>query len=701
MSELGWVLLWSAVPITLVAAVALVMERVASGRGPVAGSWVSAASLLVIVGLTPLAVCGVPERWFWKIRELTSRAEMRPGGVARKIPVLSSAPAEVLDSDEARGRLWSSIWWDSLRDGAAREVSSIHERTRLFQAAWGTFVASGTVWCLLRLLFGVWGVCDGRRRSTLIDDPDVLAEVESMRFALSIANRVEVRELSSLLGSAAAAAGWLRPFILLPRNWRSWSCLERRAVLAHEMAHIGRADYASGIVAQIGLVVQFYHPLVRWLVARLRLQQELAADAVGARLAGGRGHYLKALSRLALRRNENALAWPARAFLPAGGHLIRRIQMLKENAQGRDRAMSRMAKIITMSLLVGVGACAVALRGVAPADGAETPPGVAVATDLNRQRFDVSYLPPDVMGVYAVRPAAILQLPGLKSHFEMINAAIVKEFPFGLPKLESIEQATIEFKLLPRDPSKKRPGRIMTGDWTVRTVKDFYWKTPITMLVKAGKTPGKLDEVQYENRTYYKAGGSAILGPGTCFFYFPDARTVVCSFHEEHLRRRIKQGSSDHPDFLGGDDWQQVDRGLVAVAINNRQGKLKLDLASDDPVDLPLAPLLQQASRWVIGLDGADVVKFRAIGTCAGDKEGEALARIAHERMAMARAALDGPIQTGRPEKRQEVDALFRTTKVLLRAYRLRQKGKVIDMSSEGRVEPDALAAFFQELTPF
>ena len=165
--------------------------------------------------------------------------------------------------------------------------------------------------------------------------------------------------------------------------------------------------------------------------------------------------------------------------------------MLKVDAQGQDRVMSRFAKIVTLSLLVGVGATAVAFRGPAPADGAESPPGALAATDLDRQRFDVSYLSSDVMGVYAVRPAAIFRIPGLKSHLEMLGAAIAKELPYGLPKLESIEQATIEFKLLPRDQSKKRPGRIVTGDWMVRTVEDFDWKTPITDLVKQGKDAGK------------------------------------------------------------------------------------------------------------------------------------------------------------------------------------------------------------------
>ena len=108
-------------------------------------------------------------------------------------------------------------------------------------------------------------------------------------------------------------------------------------------------------MAQLGMVLHFYNPVVHWLVSRLRLQQELAADALGAALAGGRRPYLLELSRLALRPEENTFAWPATTFLPAGGHLIRRIQMLKENAQGQDRSLSKVAKVVTMTLLIAVG----------------------------------------------------------------------------------------------------------------------------------------------------------------------------------------------------------------------------------------------------------------------------------------------------------------------------------------------------------
>ena len=112
MNELGWVLLQSTVPVTCVAAVALVLERLASRRGPVAGAWVSAASLLVIVVLTPLAICGFPDRSSRKTPELIRRAAMGPDAVARQNPVYSSASTQALDNDEARGLLWSSRWWD-------------------------------------------------------------------------------------------------------------------------------------------------------------------------------------------------------------------------------------------------------------------------------------------------------------------------------------------------------------------------------------------------------------------------------------------------------------------------------------------------------------------------------------------------------------------------------------------------------------
>jgi BlaR1 peptidase M56 len=708
MNAIGWSLFWMSVPITFMASAALVVERIASRRGPGAGWWVSAASLFVIVALTPLAIWGVPQRFSWRIPSSTGLAEWVsgaqgvPGRVSSRFSPSSFASARAADLPRGPGGpAGSRAWWRGFLDGAATEMSSIRTADSWLPSAWGFLVLSGAGWCLASLLLGIWGVRDCRRRSMAIGDPDLLAEVESLRVSLAITRRVEVRELSSSDGSTAAAAGWLRPFVLFPRDWRSWSPLERRAVLAHELAHIARADYAAGIVAQLGLALHFYHPLIRWMVGRLRLQQELAADDLGAPLAGGRGCYVLALSRMALRPEEKKpLAWPARTFLASGGHLIRRIEMLREKLQGHDRSLSAAVRVVVVIFLIAIGTAAVAFRGISPARAAEPPEATGAATKSIAGQFDLSYMAPDVVGVWAMRPAAISRIPGLKSHFDKLNADIAKLDPNGLLKIESIEQAVVEFRVTPRDRSKKQVGRLITGDWMVRSVEDLDWKAPITMLVKKfGPKPGELVEVRLDEHVYYKAVGSG-LGPDACF-YFPDGRTVVCSSREEQLRERIRRGAGKQLEFLRGADWRQVERSLVAVAIDNRQDRWALGVSDEDAEDVLIAPLLQKASRWVAGIDISDVLKLRAIATCPSVPQSESVALLVQKLVDEAKAVpAAGAVPAGAPEKDRESDALVRTAEQLLQACRVHREGVVVELSSERRIERDALGAFLLELVP-
>ena len=142
----------------------------------------------------------------------------------------------------------------------------------------------GTVVGVLRLLTGLWAVQLCRRRGTVVNDPPLLGLCDQIRLAIGCHQRVEIREVPEL--TAPATAGWRSPVIMLPDDWRSWDDTDRRAVLAHELAHIRRADYAAGLIARLALALEFYHPLVHWMARRLQLQQEMAADALGARFAG-------------------------------------------------------------------------------------------------------------------------------------------------------------------------------------------------------------------------------------------------------------------------------------------------------------------------------------------------------------------------------------------------------------------------------
>src|SRR5262249_43771761 len=138
---------------------------------------------------------------------------------------------------------------------------------------------------------------------------------------------VGLRE-SADIGSAATI-GWRQPLVLLPSDWRTWNWEERRAVLAHELAHIRRRDYPLWLLARLSVALHFYNPLAHWLANQLQLQQELAADADSAASMGGARAYLQAVARLALRQDRWLRCWPARAFLAAGGTWKSRIAMLQ------------------------------------------------------------------------------------------------------------------------------------------------------------------------------------------------------------------------------------------------------------------------------------------------------------------------------------------------------------------------------------
>ena len=46
-----------------------------------------------------------------------------------------------------------------------------------------------------------------------------------------------------------------------------------------------------------------------------------------------------------------------------------------------------------------------------------------------------------------------------------------------------------------------------------------------------------------------------------------------------------------------------------------------------EPEELPIAACIQNASRWVLGVDGADSLVLHAIATCATEQKGETVVR--------------------------------------------------------------------------
>ncbi len=719
MNDLWTAVAWSSLQVTLVTPAALIMERVASRRGPRAGSWVAAASLVLVAVITPLAFCPVPARWRWDVGNFAARwivVSEHPPSAGGRVGAASQGTKPGLKdvaSDSARLALfWQSLLPNGL--GAARawgESSRLAKQSALMRA-WGLFLSLGATAGLCRLVLGLWGVRDCRRRSIPVNDPDLLIMLKTLRDATRYRRRIAVCERADRAAVTAATVGWRRPTILLPAGWRDWSEADIKAVMAHEVAHIARGDYASGVVARLGLAVHFYHPLVHWIVARMLLQQELAADALGARLSGGSRTYLLSLSRLALRLQDDSWALPAKMFLPARGQLIRRIQVLNAQVPLKDLSLRPIGRAATIAILAGVGLSVASLRrpGASLADdkaggngkGAIARP--AFKTDsarTNAQAFDLSDLPGHDMGFVVVRPAEVLQIPGMKQLGDRINAAIANELKSlhieGVEfDIRSIEQAAVGLNVRARDRKNGRPGQFMTGAFALRSMHDRDWMPLVKALVKAitPKYPD-LAPVQFEGRVYYECTFPQIRAHAG--FYFPDGRTVVYG-SEDDIRAMLKVPKKPGPAIVESDAWKEAGRGLYAIAINNKDHRWNFDLAAENPEDIPFASLVQTSSSVVIGLDWGETFLMKAIATYDTDRAAESAARILRDLLVKAGPALEELQKSAATPDRLHYREFFRIARGILDACVVRQSGRSVEVHGQRALSAEDLAAIGMEL---
>jgi TonB family protein len=90
--------------------------------------------------------------------------------------------------------------------------------------------------------------------------------------------------LTSPRVSGPLVSGFLIPVIVLPEEASSWTASRRRAVLAHEIAHVRRRDPLTLAMAHLATIVYWFHPLC-WLAAsRLRAESESACDDAALRI---------------------------------------------------------------------------------------------------------------------------------------------------------------------------------------------------------------------------------------------------------------------------------------------------------------------------------------------------------------------------------------------------------------------------------
>ena len=149
-----------------------------------------------------------------------------------------------------------------------------------------------------------------------------------IRATLSIRAVVQVRESARV--AMPMVVGVLKPVLLLPIGLATYlSTREIEAVLAHELAHIKRHDYAVNLLQSVVEVLYFFHPALWWLSARVREEREHCCDDLAVQVCGGDGRVLaQALAHVEELLLAQSAQTPvlAMAFASKRQHLLHRVR---------------------------------------------------------------------------------------------------------------------------------------------------------------------------------------------------------------------------------------------------------------------------------------------------------------------------------------------------------------------------------------
>ena len=224
------------------------------------------------------------------------------------------------------------------------------ERWRPRLESWS--VAVVPVWflgvCILSTrLMAAWLLVVRLRRAATQPVPDVwLERVRGMAIRLRVSRPVRLAQ--SAVVQVPMVIGWLRPVILLPASvFTGLTVGQLEAVIAHELAHVRRHDYAVNIAQTAVEILLFYHPAAWWISRQIRLEREHCCDDVAVMLGGNRVAYAAALADLEALRSQTA----GMALAATDGPLMRRVQRLVAPTSARS-SWSALGAGATMPLIV-------------------------------------------------------------------------------------------------------------------------------------------------------------------------------------------------------------------------------------------------------------------------------------------------------------------------------------------------------------
>lgn len=251
--------------------------------------------------------------------------------IAAAVPVLLTWRAAVAASSTTliTRTAASSLALTSLNAAWLRDVLQ-RPVTDRFLAVAALLWAGGLLVRVVRFAGGWWLARSMTRHARPMDDPALESLIVDLARRGGVTRHVRLLESD---GEAPVVIGQRNPVLLMPRTAVLRLSREQlAAVVAHEVAHIRRGDYAVNLLHSVAELPLFFSPAVAWMSRCIRDAREFCCDEEAATRIGDTRTYVEALTYLAAGTTRRMRA----AVSISGPRLITRVRrLLQEDTMPR------------------------------------------------------------------------------------------------------------------------------------------------------------------------------------------------------------------------------------------------------------------------------------------------------------------------------------------------------------------------------
>src|SRR5579872_4550997 len=228
-------------------------------------------------------------------------------GAATQPAIHTAAHARAQATTGFGSNILSLAPWDATGDAAPMGMPMPASLRALLQTALPWLDAiwlAGVFFFSLRALGG-WWLLRRLRLYTLEQAPRaLLLHLDALRRQMGIGRSIDLRLSRRIVNPLTA--GVLKPWILLPVTAvTALSPEQLEVVLAHELAHIRRADYFWNLLQTVVETLFFFHPAVWYVSRRVRQEREFCCDDAVVARCSDPSIYASALVRLEEERNAS------------------------------------------------------------------------------------------------------------------------------------------------------------------------------------------------------------------------------------------------------------------------------------------------------------------------------------------------------------------------------------------------------------